>query len=284
MYYEFYLDVYFLENLVMNYALLRITNKLLGCSATHLRSLLSAAVSSAASVCIILLYRYSMISTILVSVAANTLMVRFGCKIKDGKLLVRGICLFYTGSAGMGMLFSNLRRMTGATGVRAFVVTTAAAYCCISLVSWICNRLKRKQQRICDVTLFQGGREIHLRGLYDTGNMLWDTTLQSYVSVIDIVPVKELLSEEAAEELAKFCQKDICDKPELLLTLKPHYIPYKCVGCEMGLLPAVVLDTMYLKQNGVQKVITHPVIAVDKTYSSSLRSYQMILNPNLIDS
>ena len=184
----------------------------------------------------------------------------------------------------MGMLFSILRRMTGTSGVRAFLLTAITAFCCISLGSWIYDRLKSTQQRICDVTLHQGERKICVKGLYDTGNMLWDTTLQSYVSVIGITPVRKLLSEEVAGELEQFCQNNICEKPELLIKLKPHYIPYKCVGYEKSLLPAIVLDDMCLEQDGVRKVITHPVIAVDKTYSSSLRSYQMILNPNLIDS
>lgn len=283
--YEFYLDVYFIENLVINYALLRMTNKLLKCSATHVRSLLCAAAGSvAATVSLVLLYRYNMISTMLVSVAANTIMVRFGCKIKGGRTLVQGMLLFYMGTACMGLAFSMLRRMTGTAGVRAFCLTAASSYVLIRLCIWIYNQVRAWQQRYCRVALYQDGKCKIVKGLYDTGNMLWDTTLQSYVSVIDISLIKELLSEEAGRELDDFCAKRVPKSPELLRPLRPHYIPYQCVGSEGGLLPAVVLDYLCLEQGDVQKVVTHPVIAIDKTYSSSLRSYQMILNPNLIDS
>ena len=50
------------------------------------------------------------------------------------------------------------------------------------------------------------------------------------------------------------------------------------------LLPVIVLDYLCLERGDVQKVVAHPAIAIDRTCSSSLRSYQMILNPNLIDS
>lgn len=283
--YEFYLDVYFIENLVINYALLRMTNKLLRCSATRVRSLLSAAACSGAAVMgLVLLYRYNMLSTTLVSVAANTIMVRFGCKIKEGRRLVQGMLFFYMGTACMGLAFSWLRRLTGTAGVRAFCLTAAVSYLLIYILMKVYDQVRLWEQRYCRVTLCQDGNVKRVKGLYDTGNMLWDTTLQSYVSVIDISLIKELLSEEAGRELEEFCAQRVPESPELLSALRPHYIPYQCVGCEGGLLPVVVLDYLCLEQGDVQKLVTHPVIAIDKTCSSSLRSYQMILNPNLIDS
>lgn len=283
--YEFYLDVFFIENLVINYALLRTTNNLLKCSATHVRSLLSAAAGGlAAAVSLVWLYRCSMISTLLVSVAANTLMVRFGCKIKEGRRLVQGMLLFYMGTACMGLAFSLLRRMTGQRGVRAFCVTAVVSYLVLSLCIRLYEGGKAWQQRFCRVTLLQDGNCKKVKGLYDTGNMLWDTTLQSYVSVIDISLIKELFSDEVGRELELFCAMKAPDSQKLLDPLRPHYIPYRCVGCTSGLLPAIVLDALRLEQGDVQKVVVHPVIAIDRDSSSSLRSYQMILNPNLIDS
>lgn len=282
--YEFYLDVYVIETFVMNYVLLRMTNKLLRCSATHLRSLLCAVISAVLSaVSLIGIYRYGITCTLLVSVAVNTFMVKFGCKIKEGRRLVQGMLLFYMGTACMGLAFSLLRRITGQRGIHAFLVISAVSYLFLNICIWVYEKGKVWQQRYCRVTLYHGERCKSVKGLCDTGNMLWDTTLQSYVSVIGIPLMKELFSEEVVRELESFCGKRIPKSPELLSAMQPHYIPYRCVGCEEGLLPAVVLDKMCLEQGEIQKVIIHPVIAVDKTYSSSLRSYQMILNPNLID-
>ena len=285
MYYEFYLDVYFAENLVMNYVLLRMTNKLLECSATHVRSLLWAAVSAAAAaVSLIGLYGSGMISTLLVSVAANTLMVRFGCKIKEGRHLIQGILLFYMGTACIGMVLSLLRRIIGREGISIFLITAAVSYAFISLCIWGYEKMKVQRERYCRVILCHDGNFKSVKGLYDTGNMLWDTTLQSYVSVIGLSLIKELFSEEIGRELEEFCASRIPMSAELLRPLRPHYISYRCVGCEGGLLPVIVLDYLCLERGDVQKVVAHPAIAIDRTCSSSLRSYQMILNPNLIDS
>ncbi len=78
--------------------------------------------------------------------------------------------------------------------------------------------------------------------------MLWDTTLQSYVSVIGLSLIKELFSEEIGRELEEFCASRIPMSAELLRPLRPHYISYRCVGCEGGLLPVIVLDYLCLER------------------------------------
>ena len=92
MHYELYIDVFFMENLIMDYFLLRLVNRLMKCSATHLRSLAAAAIGSGlACISIIFLRKYLLLNTILVSVAVTTFMVRFGCKIKDKKRFLQGV-------------------------------------------------------------------------------------------------------------------------------------------------------------------------------------------------
>ena len=96
MYYELYIDVFFVENLVMDYFLLRTAIRLMKCTATHLRCLAAAALGSAMT-CLTVVFtrKYLLLNTILVSVAATALMVRFGCKIKDKKRFLQGfVCLY----------------------------------------------------------------------------------------------------------------------------------------------------------------------------------------------
>lgn len=282
--YEFYLDVFFTENFVMSYLLLRMTNRLLHCSATHVRSLLCAGSFTAIQTAGFLwTCRLGMISTLLVSVAATTFMVRFGCKMKRKKILIQGMLLFYMGAACMGMLFSVLGRMTGKEGIWNFLFVSGSGYVLFNVGVLIYDRGKEWQQRTCQVTICQNGTCKVVKGLYDTGNMLWDATLQSYVSVMNLALVKDLFPEPTQKSLEAFCAGKPPEREEDIRSLRPHFIPYRCVGEKGGFLPVIVLDYMFLEQGNLQKVISHPVIAIDRTGSSSLQSYQMILNPNLID-
>lgn len=283
--YEIYLDVYLVENFVMNYILLRMTNRLLSGSATQGRSLLAAGAGAVLAVLgLVGMYSRGRTALLLLSAAANTLMVRFGCKIKGGGHLIQGTLLFYMGTACMGTAMGLLRRRTGGEGVTAFLAAAFCSYWLLTGCFWLYGRLSRGRKREWNAVLIQKENCIRVKALYDTGNMLWDTTLQSHVSVVEISLVKKLVSEEAGRELELFCEKQASQNPGALAELKPHYISYRTVGCSPGLLPAVVLQELLLEQGTVHRRITHPVVAIDRTHSSSLRNYQMILNPNLIDS
>lgn len=285
MHYELYIDVFFVENMLMDYFLLRLSNRLMKCSATHLRSLAAAAAgASLACISIIFLRKYLLLNTILVSVAITIFMVRFGCKIKDKKRFLQGFLCLYLSALLYGAVWKLLLRFIGAVWLKGLVLWGTAAYGLTTFLLWLFELLKKKASRTWKVVLYQKGACKEVKGLYDTGNGLWDATCRKPVSVISYSLIKELFSLEMQKELEAFCTCRQGEMPERLAEIHPHYIPFQSVGCQGGFLPAVILDYIYLENGNTSRVVTHPVIAIDRERSSSPRSYQMILNPNLINS
>ncbi|MDD3278962.1 MAG: sigma-E processing peptidase SpoIIGA [Lachnospiraceae bacterium] len=281
--YDFYLDVYFVETFVETYLLLRITASILRRSATRIRCALCAAVAALTAVGgVLLLPILHMTGTILVSVAADTLLIMFGCKIKEGKRLIQGVGLYYAVMAVSHLVFAQIRLFTGTTGVRAFVITALLSYAILRVCLRLYERQKKAEDRIWDVTLYQDGKCKRIKGLYDTGNLLWDPVLKKEVSVMGTEPLIELLPEKTLEALKDMMGVKTILFSEELEELVPHYISYCCVGTKAGILPVIVLEKLCLKQGDIQKVISHPAVAVDREFSSSPRNYQMILNPNLV--
>lgn len=282
--YDFYLDVYFVETFVQTYLLLRVLCLLMTCSATRVRCGIAAGIISASAVVgVLLLPLIHMTGTMLVLVAANTLMVRFGCKIKEGKRLIQGILLYYTGMAVSQLLFSQIRLFTGTAGVRAFTITALLSYAVLSAIVSLYEKIKQINGRIWSVTLYQEGRCARIKGLYDTGNLLWDPVVKKDVSVIGIDTLKELFTDRRMLMLQSLLECRIISAPEELKPLVPHFVTYRCVGCKTSVLPVIVLEKICLEKDGIQKMIQGPAVAIDRRFSSSPRSYQMILNPNLVN-
>ena len=283
--YELYIDVFFLENLLMDYFLLRLSVRLLKCSATHFRCLAAAAAGAGlACLGVIFFRKYPLLNTVLVSVAVTALMVRFGCKIKDKKRFLQGLLCLYLSAALLSAVWRFLRRFAGTEVLKGAVLWGAAAYGLTTFLLWLYGLLQEHHSRIWKVVLCQSGVCKEVKGLYDTGNGLWDATCRKPVSVISYSLIKELFSLEMQKELEAFCGCREGERPELLAGIHPHYIPFRSVGCREGCLPAVILDCLYLENGNTSRVVTRPVIAIDRERSSSPRSYQMILNPNLINS
>ena len=84
MYYELYIDVFFLVNFMMDYILLLITKQMLHCSATRRSVCLGAAAGSLLTCIIVVLpLPAAFIKFILFHMFVNTCMIRAGLKIKN---------------------------------------------------------------------------------------------------------------------------------------------------------------------------------------------------------
>ena len=94
MYYEFYIDVFFVVNLVMDFLLLRLVNRVLKGTATPLSSLAGAALG-AAGICVITLLPLSSpyVRVLLSHGFLGVLMVWVGCRCRSWRKLVTGLLL-----------------------------------------------------------------------------------------------------------------------------------------------------------------------------------------------
>ena len=213
--YELYIDVFFLENLLMDYFLLRLSVRLLKCSATHLRCLAAAAAGAGLSCLgVVFLRKYPLLNTVLVSVAATAIMVRFGCKIKDKKRFLQGILCLYLSAVLLSAVWRLLVRFAGTAVLKGVVVWGTAAYVITTFLLWLYESLRENASRIWKVVLCQGEVCKEVKGLYDTGNGLWDTTCRRPVSVIRYSLIKELFSPELQKELEAFCECRKGERPE----------------------------------------------------------------------
>lgn len=267
MYYEIFIDVFFLTNMVLDYFLLRIINQLMKCSATHFRSWLGS-ILGALGVSLLIIWpgKHILLNTILVHVVINTIMVKFGCKINHWRRLIQGILLLYAASFLCGGMLLILRRYIGAQGLLTFLFLSTISYLLITAGIQVYTYLKKRNSHIYEVVLYASGKQKKVKGLYDTGNRLTDPFNRKPVSIVDKSVAAELFPEEAVME-----------------QYKPHYIPFKSVGCDHGVILTVTLDYLYLRGEGTDLVIHQPMIAWALDNGLLSKDYQMILNPDLID-
>lgn len=268
MYIELYLDVLFLTNLCLNYLLLRSVQVLTGRPSGRIRCIFGGALG-AFGVCIFMCLPVRMTSANLlpVHVVTSTLMVKIGCKIKDARSLCKGVIALYFAGFLWGGMFLWLYQDLDAIHLRTFLFLSIIFYELLTIGIDIYRYKRKHRDRYCDVTLYIGEKSKKVRGLYDTGNHLADQLTGRPVSVADREMIQVLL-----------------DAPvEMIETLKPHYIPYRAVGTDQGVLLTITIDAMDIYINEQVYHISHPMLALARESVSFTQHYQLILNPNLID-
>ena len=258
MYYDVYIDIVFLTNLLMDYVLLRIVGKLFLRKRNRGRILLAAAVGALFS-CLILYVLPDMIfpAKVLLHGGCAWGMLVLGLDLKKNGLLVKALVTVYLMAFFMGGLM-EAAPVKKTTPIR-FLIVAAGAYMGLSALIYLSDSFRARWKNIYPVTLSYRGNVQPFFGLWDTGNFLVDPISQKEVFII---------------------------KPEVLegtepADLHPHFLPYKTIG-EEGVLLAVVLDDLCIHTPREVIHVANPVLALAVEPSALGKEYQVLLNSRIL--
>lgn len=258
MYYELYMDEFFLENLFLDFLLLLLTG-LIGKLPIRWKRIASGALLGSLGACLFVAIPVRNKGLLLAGqVGISIFMVKWGFSIVGiRKKLWKSLGLFY----GMAFLLGGLLLMMDSKITLPVVLSGTLGTLAVIMMMKVQERWKNETQNIYEVTLVWNGMQKRLLGLRDTGNQLRDPYFGKPVTVVEYSAVKELFNQKT----------------------KVLWIPYHTVGQPNGWMPGIQLDCFLLSQDGEQKKIEHPIVAVSKENLSVKGRYQMILPSALTD-
>ena len=209
MYYEFYIDVFFVVNLFMDFLVLCLTNRVLQGTARPCRSFLGAL---AGAFGISLFFWFSKeintVSILIFSAGISYVMVRLGCGFRRGKELLSGLCACYGMSFLLGGTVKTIVWIDRSIGILIFFTITFTAYWILNTGIRLFKYLKGKAVPRCQVILETGGQKVELKGLLDTGNCLRDMDTGKPVCVMEKNRFFSILEKKQQEALDKFCRME----------------------------------------------------------------------------
>lgn len=132
----------------------------------------------------------------------------------------------------------------------------------VFLIEKVYEQMNVKSEFRHVVLTFAEGKNCTLTALVDSGNSLIEPISKTPVSIVE-----EKMIEKYKEELQES---------------KFRIVPFCSVGEQHGVLEAYFIDKMEIKQEGENRIVFQPMIAVAKERISENRNYQMILHPELL--
>lgn len=288
MYYEVYMDVFFVVNLLVDFMVLCIANHIFRGTANPLKSF-AGAVLGAGGMCIFFLFggEIHVVKLVVFYCVMVCVMVCVGCSVKSLRELPPAILVFQ----GTALLFGGFFTVVpdiARRGIFAFFAITVMIYWLIYIGIRLCRCLKGKRTVQCDVSVALNQKEMKVKGLYDTGNCLRDKATGKPVCVMEYSSFSRLLDRRQQEALEQFCSMEEVDsslvKEELLGRLNPRFLLYSSVGCQRGLLPVVTADSLTVMSGEKIKKIQNAAIGLSKTALSPCGNFQIIISPMILDS
>lgn len=264
--YQVYLDVLFFWNFCLDCLILHQSELLFYAGQEKrkkrlLRKIAAAFVGAAGSVAITLFYRLPFFLKFILTIPGlSLLMVWIGFERGSGKMGKKLFFRQYLTFLGTTLLLGGLILFLQ---YRFHCNTFFAILSGGSLTeagSRMYRYLKVRRSHLYDVCLCYGGRQIRIRGFYDTGNHLICPWNQKPVHVMD----------EA------YLRKGSVETKELSEGF--FYIPFSSVGKEEGILKATQADSLTVFREEGEILIEKPIVAFGASSLFEGRPYRMILH------
>lgn len=273
MYYEFYLDIYFLENLIINGLVLHMAGLAMKERRSPVRIAAAAALGACGACLIVLLpvHKNAALSTLL-----SLLLIPLMAAAQGGrKKMARAVPGILCAALFLGAVW---RILCGNFGM-PFYLAVPAGYGFARFLWSLWRRLRGRTQYLYDVTLQRGEKYVRLRGLLDSGNRLVQPVTAKPVHIVDYERIKELLDEREQRELLGLLNMEADGGASGKFT----YIPYHAIGNSEGVLPALTLDGITVKHGENVWSTKGALAAVSREAVSSGGEYQMILHPRILE-
>ena len=273
-----YLDVVFIENLVMNLSVILSEAILLNSLNKLIRKIGSALFATA-------YYNLTLIFTKLsgFQVFVGILIILIAFRPRNLKLLIKQVFLFYfinfvfAGTSFALMCAFNKDKFSIFNGVvignfDVFKVFLAGIIAIIMLTYFF---RKRSKHVFKDVVISISGKVKEIRLLLDTGNLLREPYTGKPVMIVEKNALKNVIDEELFNDLEKMLKGGEIIPDGMFL------IPYRSLGNSLGFLLGIKPDFVTLKKNG--KKFCNVVIGICNENISETKSYSGIFGLETLD-
>lgn len=254
--YEIYLDVYFIENSILDAAMLTLTLIIMKRKAVPWRIFLAALLGGVGAVMVLVSEIGYGIFYIIMVLMTDWLMFFVASGLKSGAVLM-GMFYFHALAFVYTKFDACIERLGMASWLR--LATLMLLTCAVMLAMWYKERKGR--QRVYNVKISENGECFELKALYDTGNSLLEPISKKPVSIVEENETTRLWLER---------------KPQ-----RYRVVPFRSIGEENGILEGTTVDEIAVSLGGRQIVEKDAMVALYKGKLSRDGSFQMILNRGL---
>ena len=273
MYYELYIDLFFLENFMMDSILLLFVRSVFGKKSFTIRTFTAGVIAAVFSCVVIVIRMPEAVKCFCNYCIIPVVMIWLGVKISNIVQLFEGVLLLYFTAICLGGIMQLFRPYMGIVSV---MYVSALMGCFILKMSW--NLLTREgnlQKRCCQVVLYDETKKWDIRAMIDTGNMLQDPAGQKPVHIISKKMAEKIYGTKMVEELLEYSLSK--ENEEKWMKKKLHYIPCQTIQ-GTHLLPVVTMEKMEIIQKSIIE-IQMPQIGIGIMEETD---YQMIVNAQSI--
>ena len=294
-----YLDIIFLENILMNYIIIFATGVVIKTECRKLRIFIASLVGAVYTV-VMYLNIIPIYSNFIMKVILSIAIVYIAFKPISSKKLIKDLKIFYLVSFVFGgcvfalMYFLKPQMVeirngvfVGSYPIKVALVGALIAFIVIQISFKLVKTKLSKKDMIYNVELYINKKSTKVKALLDTGNLLKDPITGFPVIVVEHKSLYSLIPEKVLDNLEKILGGDIDDltkDEEFNKTISRfRMIPFSSLGKQNGLLLGIKADSVNIILDEKTESINNVIIGIyDKSFTKN-EMYSAIFGLDLLE-
>ena len=293
-----YLDIVFLENLCMNYIILFATGYIMKLKIKQIRIIFSSMLGSIYAI-FIYLQKIFFFSNIMVKIVLSIVMILIAFCPRKKKLLFRELILFYLVSFVFGgcafflLYFVKPQNVLIRNGVyvgrypiKIAILGGSVGFIIIQMAFKFAKVKITKKDILADLIICWNKKQVKLKALVDTGNMLKDPITGSPVIVVDRDELYHIFPKEILDNLQDIINgklpKEIFLKEQEFIS-KFRMIPFSSLGKQNGLLLGIKVDEVKISFNDIDGVVNGAIIGIYDKPMSKKNEYTALVGLDVLE-
>lgn len=289
-----YLDVVFLENIVINYIIIYATGIISRVKIKQVRIFFGSAIGAIYSI-IYYIFKLKMYSSVIIKVILSIVIIYVSFKSKNLKELLKQTVLFYLvsfvfGGAAIAIIYmANSHDITIQNGVllgsytlKTILIGIIVAYFTVIIAFNIIRTKISKKDLICDISVEINNKGVLTKAMIDTGNMLKEPITNTPVIVMEHTLFYDIIPKEILNNIEKILGGDLSGVPkdvqdEYIARLK--VIPFSSLGKQNGMLLGIKGEKLVINFKDETKVISNFIIGIYNKSLTKRGEYRSLLGP-----
>lgn len=294
-----YLDVIFLENIVINYIILYVTG-IISKAQIKQKKLIAGALIGAIYSIIYYLLKLKLYSNCIIKIILSIVIIYVAFNSNSFKDLLKKVLLFYLisfvfgGSAIAIIYMVNSQNITIQNGVlvgsytlKTVLIGIVVAYFTIIFALKIIKTKISKKDLICEIAVTLNNKEIKTKALIDTGNLLKEPITNMPVIVMEHSLLYDILPKEILNNSEEILGGDFSKIPENIkeeYSLKLKVIPYSSLGKQNGMLLGVKGENLIVYLKDETRQLDKVIIAIYNKSLTKRGEYRSLLGLEVVES
>jgi len=290
-----YLDIVFMENVLINYIILLATAIISKVKISSAKILLS---SSVGGIYAILNYfaDLNLFLSILIKISISVIMVIIAFDSNKFKNIIKQLTFFYLvsftfGGIALMLLYLikpediNFRNniLVGTYPIKVAVLGGIVGFTIISVVAKIIKNRMSAKSMFCDLEIFYHGKCIKVKTMIDTGNLLKEPITMTDVIIVEKSSLVDIIDGDILNNIKNIIGgKWLEDKTQKIHSYKFKLIPFTSLGNDNGLILGFKPD--YVKiYDETESIRSNVIIGIYDGKLSKSSMYTSLIGLNILE-